>query len=100
MYAIRSYYVPALAKALIAACAPGPGLLCLFPPGALTRMWMPLMPLSLSWSASWPAICMAVYGELSSLAAFTTIPPEDFAMVSAPVMSVTVMIVLLNEDLM
>ena len=40
------------ARALMAACAPGPGVLEPEPPGARTLMWMALMPLSLATSAT------------------------------------------------
>src|SRR5450759_5652096 len=40
---------------------------------------------------------MAAYGELSLRSCLTTMPPVDLAIVSAPVKSVMVMIVLLND---
>jgi len=40
---------------------------------------------------------MAAYGDASSRFCFTTVPPDDLAIVSAPVSSVTVMSVLLND---
>src|SRR6056297_1935997 len=55
------------------------------------------MPAASTSSATVSAICMAAYGEASSRFCLTTAPPEDFAMVSAPVRSVTVMMVLLND---
>jgi hypothetical protein len=50
---------PALANALIAAWAPGPGVLAPDPPGARTFMWMAVMPLSLATVAAWDALLMA-----------------------------------------
>jgi len=50
---------PALAKARIAACAPGPGVLGPEPPGARTLMCMAVMPLSLATVAAWLAHLMA-----------------------------------------
>jgi len=43
---------------------------------------------------------MAAYGELSLRSCFTTMPPDVLASVSAPVRSVTVMMVLLNDEKM
>ena len=80
---------PALARALIAACAPGPGVLGPDPPGARTFMCMAVMPLSLATVAAWDALLMAAYGEDSSLSALTNMPPLVRAMVSAPDKSVT-----------
>jgi len=37
---------PLLAIALMAACVPGPGVLALPPPGALTLMWTAVTPFS------------------------------------------------------
>ena len=89
--------IPALAKALIAACAPGPGVPPLFPPAPLSFTWTFSMPFSFKASATWLAANMAACGRDSSLWALTTIPPEHLAIVSAPVESVTVMIILLCE---
>jgi hypothetical protein len=94
---MRSIRKPALAKALIAACAPGPGVLGPAPPGALTLMCIAVIPLSLAISAAKDAARMAAYGEDSILDALTTMPPDVLAMVSAPEMSVIWMIVLLYE---
>ena len=49
---IRSILKPNLAKARIAACAPGPGVLGPDPPGARTLMWIAVIPLSLATSAA------------------------------------------------
>lgn len=92
---MRSMRNPALAKALMAACAPGPGVLGPDPPGALTLMCIAVIPLSLATSAAAPAARMAAYGEDSSLSALTNIPPDVLAIVSAPEMSVMWMSVLL-----
>jgi hypothetical protein len=51
-------------------------------------MWMAVIPLSLVISAAAEAARMAAYGEDSILSAFTNIPPEVLAIVSAPEMSV------------
>ena len=80
---------PARAKALIAAWAPGPGVLGPEPPGALTFMCIAVIPLSFAISATAVADRIAAYGEDSILSAFTNIPPDARAMVSAPEMSVT-----------
>ena len=85
---MRPMWKPALAKALIAAWAPGPGVLGPEPPGALTFMCMAVIPLSLAMSAAADAARMAAYGDDSSLSAFTNIPPDVLAIVSAPEMSV------------
>jgi hypothetical protein len=50
---------PARASIRIAAWAPGPGVLALWPPGALTLMWSDVMPLSLATRAAAPAACIA-----------------------------------------
>lgn len=94
---IRPIWKPALAKALIAAWAPGPGVLGPDPPGALTLMCIAVIPLSLAISAAAVADRMAAYGEDSILSAFTNIPPDVRAIVSAPEMSVMWIIVLLYE---
>jgi len=94
---IRPMRNPALAKALIAACAPGPGVLGPEPPGALTLMCMAVIPLSLAIAAAAEAERMAAYGEDSILSAFTNIPPDVLAIVSAPEMSVMWISVLLYE---
>jgi hypothetical protein len=80
---------PALASALIAACAPGPGVLGPEPPGARTFMCIAVMPLSLAIVATWLAHLMAAYGEDSRRSAFTNMPPLARAIVSAPDRSVT-----------
>ena len=80
---------PALAKARIAAWAPGPGVLAPDPPGARTFMCMAVMPLSLATVATWLAHLMAAYGEDSSRSALTNMPPLARAIVSAPDKSVT-----------
>lgn len=49
---IRSMRKPNLANALIAACAPGPGVLGPLPPGALTLICIAVIPLSLATSAA------------------------------------------------
>jgi hypothetical protein len=51
-------------------------------------MCIAVMPLSLATSAANEAARMAAYGEDSILLAFTTIPPDARAIVSAPEMSV------------
>jgi hypothetical protein len=56
---------------------------------------MAVIPLSLATSAAAPAARMAAYGEDSSLSAFTNIPPDVLAIVSAPEMSVMWIMVLL-----
>lgn len=85
---MRPMRKPALARALIAACAPGPGVLGPDPPGALTLMCIAVIPLSLAISAAADADLIAAYGEDSSLSAFTNIPPDVRDIVSAPEMSV------------
>ena len=50
---------PALASARMAAWAPGPGVLALEPPGALTFMWMAVMPFSFATEAAAEAERMA-----------------------------------------
>ena len=55
------------------------------------------MPFSFAASATRSAAFIAAYGEASSFAAFTTMPPVAFAIVSAPVRSVSVMMMLLYE---
>jgi len=72
----------------MAAWAPGPGVLGPAPPGALTLMWMAVIPLSLAISAAAVDARMAAYGEDSMRSALTNIPPVVRAMVSAPEMSV------------
>jgi len=52
-------FSPALASARMAAWAPGPGVFDPCPPGALTLMWIAVMPLSLAAWAAWLAACMA-----------------------------------------
>jgi hypothetical protein len=50
---------------------------------------MAVIPLSFAISATAVADRIAAYGEDSILSAFTNIPPDARAMVSAPEMSVT-----------
>jgi hypothetical protein len=85
---MRPIWKPALANALMAACAPGPGVLGPEPPGARTLMCIAVIPLSLAASAAAEAARIAAYGEDSILSAFTNIPPEVLAIVSAPEISV------------
>jgi hypothetical protein len=92
---IRPIRRPDLAKALIAGCAPGPGVLRLWPPGALTLMCTAFIPLSFAVCAALKAACMAAWGEDSYRPTLTNIPPEYLAMVSAPLKSVTWTMVLL-----
>src|ERR671917_1615109 len=54
---------PDLASALIAAWAPGPGILGPTPPTARTRICKALMPFALAVSAAATADFMAAYGE-------------------------------------
>ena len=49
---MRSMRKPNLARARMAAWAPGPGVLGPDPPGARTLMWMAVMPLSRAISAA------------------------------------------------
>ena len=86
---------PALARARMAAWAPGPGVLAPDPPGARTFMCMAVIPLSIATEAAWAAARMAAYGDDSSRSALTNMPPEVLAIVSAPDMSVKWMRVLL-----
>jgi uncharacterized lipoprotein YajG len=79
---------PALAIALMAACAPGPGVLGPVPPTALTLMWTAVIPFDLATSAAAEALLIAAYGEDSNLSAFTCRPPDENPIVSAPVRSV------------
>jgi len=88
---------PARDSARIAACAPGPGDFDLFPPGARTRTWIESMPFSFAASATRSAAFIAAYGEASSFAALTTMPPVAFVIVSDPVTSVSVMMMLLYD---
>jgi hypothetical protein len=50
---------PARASIRIAACAPGPGVLALCPPGALTLMWSEVIPRSFATRAAAAAACIA-----------------------------------------
>jgi hypothetical protein len=84
---MRSMRKPNLASALMAAWAPGPGVLGPAPPGARTFMWTAVIPLSRAISAAVDAR-MAAYGEDSMRSALTNIPPVVRAIVSAPEMSV------------
>jgi hypothetical protein len=79
----------------MAAWAPGPGVLAPEPPGALTLMWMAVTPLSWAIFAAAAAALIAACGEDSSLSAFTNMPPDVLAMVSAPDRSVRCTMVLL-----
>ena len=56
---MRSMRKPNLARARMAAWAPGPGVLGPEPPGARTLIWMAVMPLSLAVSAAAVAARMA-----------------------------------------
>jgi hypothetical protein len=94
---IRSMRNPNLAKARMAAWAPGPGVLGPDPPGARTLMCMAVMPLSRAISAAPVEARMAAYGLDSIRSALTYIPPLVLAMVSAPEMSVMWISVLLYE---
>lgn len=86
---------PALARARMAAWAPGPGVLASDPPGARTFMCMAVIPLSLAMEAAWAAARMAAYADDSRRSALTCMPPELLATVSAPDMSVKCITVLL-----
>src|SRR5918995_2025148 len=79
---------PALAKALIAAWAPGPGILGPTPPTALTLIWRAFIPFVLAMSAAATADFIAAYGEDSYRSAVTCLPPELNEIVSAPLRSV------------
>ncbi len=92
---MRPMRKPARAMARMAAWAPGPGVLAPEPPGARTLMCTAVIPLSLATVAAALAARMAAYGDDSSRSAFTNIPPDVRAMVSAPEMSVMCMSVLL-----
>ncbi len=92
---MRSMRKPNLARALMAACAPGPGVLGPLPPGARTLMWIAVMPLSRATSAAPVAARIAAYGEDSMRSALTNMPPVVREMVSAPEMSVIWISVLL-----
>jgi len=85
-----------LANARMAAWAPGPGVFEPVPPGALTLMWIELIPLSRAASATYWAAFIAAYGDGFSLSALTKRPPDAIAIVSAPVRSVMWTIVLLK----
>src|SRR2546428_310443 len=88
---------PARDRARIAAWAPGPGDFDLLPPGARTRTWIESIPFSFAASATRSAAFIAAYGDASSFAALTTMPPVAFVIVSEPVMSVSVMMMLLYD---
>ena len=83
--------------ALIAACAPGPGVRGPVPPTALTLMWMAVIPFDFATSDAADAERIAAYGEDSNLSALTCLPPDEKEMVSPPVRSVMWTIVLLYE---
>src|SRR5947209_5240206 len=55
------------------------------------------MPFSFAASATRSAAFIAAYGDASSFAALTTMPPVAFVIVSEPVMSVSVMMMLLYD---
>src|SRR2546430_825710 len=88
---------PARDRARIAACGPGPGDFDLLPPGARTRTWVESIPFSFAASATRSAAFIAAYGDASSFGALTTMPPVAFVIVSEPVMSVSVMMMLLYD---
>ena len=92
---MRSIRNPALARARMAAWAPGPGVLGPEPPGARTLMWTAVIPLSFAISAAAAAARMAAYGEDSRRSALTNMPPDVLAIVSAPERSVMCTSVLL-----
>src|SRR2546426_8934 len=62
-----------------------------------TRTWIESIPFSFAASATRSAAFIAAYGDASSFAALTTIPPVAFVIVSEPVMSVSVMMMLLYD---
>ena len=95
---IRPIRKPALASIRIAACAPGPGVRALCPPGALTLMCNDVMPLSFATRAAAAAACIAAYGDPCNRSAFTCWPPALREIVSAPLRSVIWTSVLLNEE--
>ncbi len=80
---------PSLASALIAACAPGPGVLVSIPPLPLILKWSALTPSSFNLLKTSADAIIAAYGEDSSLSALTFIPPVTLAYVSLPDKSVT-----------
>ena len=94
---ILPIFNPALASALSALWAPGPGVLVLDPPVALSLMCNALTPSSLTLAATSCAASMAAYGEDSSRSALTFIPPVTRHSVSFPDRSVTCTKVSLNE---
>ncbi len=95
---MRPILKPALAMARMAAWAPGPGVLGPVPPTALTLMWTAVIPLDFATSDAAEALLMAAYGDDSNLSALTCLPPEEKAMVSAPVRSVMWTMVLLYDE--
>lgn len=94
---IRPIRKPALANDLMAAWAPGPGVLASDPPGARTFMWIAVIPLSRAMEAASAAARIAAYAEDSKRSALTVMPPDVLAIVSAPEMSVKWITVLLYE---
>src|SRR5205809_7691936 len=91
---------PARDNARIAAWAPGPGDFDLFPPGARTRTWIESMPFSFAASATRAAAFLAAHGDVSSFAAFTTMPRAAFVVVSDPGISVSVELMLVYDAYM
>jgi hypothetical protein len=97
---IRPIFMPDRASALNADCAPGPGVLVLFPPVARSLMWRAVIPSSCKnqngikhqqkktealanncstlhlWATSCDA-SIAAYGEDSSRSALTFMPPRQ-----------------------
>ena len=86
---------PALAMARIGAGAPGPGVLGPVPPTALTLMCTAVIPCDFATSEAADALLLAAKADDSNLSAFTCLPTDEKAMVSAPVRSVMWTIVLL-----
>jgi hypothetical protein len=65
---IRPIFMLDLAKALRALCAPGPGVLVLFPPVALNLMWSAVIPKDLHFSAtSYPESAYLNRNDITSL---------------------------------
>ena len=95
---LQFYHLFLHANARMVACAPGPGERGPFPPGARTLMCSPTIPFSFTSSAARVAASIAANGDDSCLSARTTLPPDQWLMVSAPVTSVMVMMVLLKDE--
>lgn len=72
---MRPIFKPDRDRARSADCAPGPGVLVLFPPVARSLMCSAVMPSSLHFRATSWAASIAAYGLLSSRSAFTFMPP-------------------------